>query len=258
MCCQETCNARCLFQPLRHLHPPPHPPLACKISPLMSLSRRVWFSFRGHRWLQESRARVHPLSNHLAGEAVLSYGGGRGEVAMSWRVIISWDGQTIIIIITSPQTDRLANAFGAPHCHGTGFTNPFIELTNLSVLSVERYVACDDCLTWYLQGSAKRWASGLVNFVAAVAYHICLALSAAFKQPGAYLLAKPCTDNDIPMKPHIMLLKTYLHKDFVVLFLLTGQVGNPCLFLLHLPNTFAPHCFASSGVPRRYWVGFFW
>ena len=31
-----------------------------------------------------------------------------------------------------------------------------------------------------LQGMAKRWAQGLVNFVAAVAYHFCLALPAAF------------------------------------------------------------------------------
>ena len=39
------------------------------------------------------------------------------------------------------------------------------------------------------------------------------------------------------------------------MILLKCKVGNPCPSLLHLPNTFAPHCFASSGVPRRYWVG---
>ena len=33
---------------------------------------------------------------------------------------------------------------------------------------------------------------GLVNFVPAVAYHFCLNLPAAFKQPGARLLAEPC------------------------------------------------------------------
>ena len=33
---------------------------------------------------------------------------------------------------------------------------------------------------------------GLVISVAAVAYHICLALPAAFTQPGANLLAEPC------------------------------------------------------------------
>ena len=38
-----------------------------------------------------------------------------------------------------------------------------------------------------LQGSAKRWFPGLVNFVTAVAYHFCLALPAAFT-PGDHLL----------------------------------------------------------------------
>ena len=44
-----------------------------------------------------------------------------------------------------------------------------------------------------VQGSAKRRASGFVNFVPAVAYHSYLALPAAFTQPGAHLLAEPCT-----------------------------------------------------------------
>ena len=53
-----------------------------------------------------------------------------------------------------------------------------------------------------VQGSAKRRAPGLVNFgelfvlvnfVPAVAYHFCLALPAAFTQPGARLLAEPCS-----------------------------------------------------------------
>ena len=43
-----------------------------------------------------------------------------------------------------------------------------------------------------LQGSAERWFPGLVNFVPAVAYHSCLAVLAAFTQPGARLLAWPC------------------------------------------------------------------
>ena len=43
-----------------------------------------------------------------------------------------------------------------------------------------------------VQGSAKRRTPDLVNFVPAVAYHICLALSAAFTQPGNHLLAEPC------------------------------------------------------------------
>ena len=32
-----------------------------------------------------------------------------------------------------------------------------------------------------------------MNFVAAVVYHFCLALPAAFTQPGTRLLAEPCT-----------------------------------------------------------------
>ena len=39
----------------------------------------------------------------------------------------------------------------------------------------------------------KRWSPGLVNFVIALAYHFCLALPAAFMQPGDHLLADPCT-----------------------------------------------------------------
>ena len=35
-----------------------------------------------------------------------------------------------------------------------------------------------------LQGSAKRWSPGLVNSFAAVAFHFCLALLAAFSQCG--------------------------------------------------------------------------
>ena len=34
----------------------------------------------------------------------------------------------------------------------------------------------------------------MVNFVAALVYHLCLALPAAFTQPGAHLLAKPCSE----------------------------------------------------------------
>ena len=41
-----------------------------------------------------------------------------------------------------------------------------------------------------VQGSTKRWSPGLVNFVAALAYHFCLALHAAFTQPGDSFLAK--------------------------------------------------------------------
>ena len=43
---------------------------------------------------------------------------------------------------------------------------------------------------WSLQGSAIRWAPGLVNIVSALAHHFCLAMPAA---SGARLLAEPCT-----------------------------------------------------------------
>ena len=40
-------------------------------------------------------------------------------------------------------------------------------------------------------GCTGKRSLGLVNFVAAVAYHFCLALLAEFTQPGAHLLAEP-------------------------------------------------------------------
>ena len=40
--------------------------------------------------------------------------------------------------------------------------------------------------------SAKIDASGLVNFVPAIAYHYCLDLPAAFTQPGTSTLADLC------------------------------------------------------------------
>ena len=47
-----------------------------------------------------------------------------------------------------------------------------------------------------IQGWAKRRSPDLVNFSIAVAHHFCLALSAAFMQPGAHLLAEHCTSTD--------------------------------------------------------------
>ena len=43
-----------------------------------------------------------------------------------------------------------------------------------------------------VQGTTKKRAPGLVNFVSALAYHFCMALPAAFMQPGDHLLAEPC------------------------------------------------------------------
>ena len=39
--------------------------------------------------------------------------------------------------------------------------------------------------------TAERRAPGLVNFVPAIAYHICLEFHAALTQPGAHILAEP-------------------------------------------------------------------
>ena len=49
---------------------------------------------------------------------------------------------------------------------------------------------------YILHGSAKRRAPGLVNFVAAVAYHFCLALPAAFTQPWDHFLAAPSKSDE--------------------------------------------------------------
>ena len=46
---------------------------------------------------------------------------------------------------------------------------------------------------WFVQGSTNRRATGLVNFVPALAYHFCLNLLAAFTKPGAHLLVESCT-----------------------------------------------------------------
>ena len=45
--------------------------------------------------------------------------------------------------------------------------------------------------------SAKFGAPGLVNFVSAVAYHLCPSLAAAFTQPGASTLAYLCTVRNV-------------------------------------------------------------
>ena len=69
------------------------------------------------------------------------------------------------------ETRLLSPADGGRHAHATRETTRKI--------SVE-------------QGSVKRWSSGLMNFVTALAYHFCLALPAAFTKPGDHLLADLC------------------------------------------------------------------
>ena len=56
-----------------------------------------------------------------------------------------------------------------------------------------------DIVSDHIQGSAKRRAPGLVNVIPAVAYHFCLALPAAFTQPGDHLLVEPCSVRPLPV-----------------------------------------------------------
>ena len=60
------------------------------------------------------------------------------------------------------------------------------------------------------QGSARRRCPGLVNFVTALAYHFCLALPAAFTQPGDHLLAEPCTPAVVPLHIKLCVTQTLL------------------------------------------------
>ena len=67
---------------------------------------------------------------------------------------------------------------------------PFV----LQVRGVERWTARAGPGAPHMpvQGPAKRWVPGLVNFVPYVAYHFCLSWSTAFTKPGIHILAKPC------------------------------------------------------------------
>ena len=51
-----------------------------------------------------------------------------------------------------------------------------------------------------LQGISMRPFSGLVNFVPAVAYHVCLNLPSPFSQPGNGLIEIPCTFSQMKME----------------------------------------------------------
>ena len=61
-----------------------------------------------------------------------------------------------------------------------------------------------------VQGSTNRRAPGFVNFVLALAYHLCLNLPAAFTQPGARLLVEPCT---LSLKPY-SIISGYFELSF--------------------------------------------
>ena len=50
------------------------------------------------------------------------------------------------------------------------------------------------CIRNHGRGLANEWPPGLVNFVPAVAYHICLNLPQIVSQPGGLFLAQVCTE----------------------------------------------------------------
>ena len=54
--------------------------------------------------------------------------------------------------------------------------------------------ASGDLKRLYVQGITKRLWPGLVNFVAALAYHFCLNLLVAFTKPDQSTLVVPCRE----------------------------------------------------------------
>ena len=95
-----------------------------------------------------------------------------------------------------------------------------------------------------VQGYTKRWSQGLVNFVSALAYHFCLALSAAFTQPGNHLLAKPCNQYSLPLSAGVQ-------RDWPPAALGHGHRHLPALRhqpLRHLAHRPQPH----QQVTKRY------
>ena len=87
-----------------------------------------------------------------------------------------------------------------------------------------------------VQGSAKRWSPGLVNFIPpALAYHFCLYLLAVFTQPGDHLLAGPCKS--------ILLLRDKICR-FYHSMAQGSRVGTPVQW-----NYPVKHCYTPSRSP---------
>ena len=84
-----------------------------------------------------------------------------------------------------------------------------------------------------VQGSAKRWSPGLVNFIPAVAYHFCLALPAAFMQPGAYLLAEPCIRLTVTLSD--MSCGTSMHSASIGMMTMTHEFCFACCHCSFIP-----------------------
>ena len=93
-----------------------------------------------------------------------------------------------------------------------------------------------------LQGSAKRYQLGLVNFTVAVAYHFCLSLPETFTQPGRRLFAEPCICNyqtpRVIWKRQVLYetTETDLIQPQLIVALHTVPSANPSQVLWFLPE----------------------
>ena len=96
----------------------------------------------------------------------------------------------------------------------------------------------------YVQSSAGRRFPGLVKFFPAVAYHLCLALPAAFTQHGEHLLAEPCIDDLFLYKKCWKLS----HFNLAHLLLLQFEVEMHALLNLKLQSYSSPSSDDPSGV----------
>ena len=69
-----------------------------------------------------------------------------------------------------------------------------------------------------IQGPAKNWFPGFVNFVLAVAHYICLALPEKFSQPGNHSFAVPCKDLDALTRPTANRIQEARSRNLVFAF----------------------------------------
>ena len=74
--------------------------------------------------------------------------------------------------------------------HDLGKTDPLKSCRN-KLLATK----CTPFSESLYRSQLKGRSPGLVNFVPALAYHFCLAMPAAFTQPGDHILAEPCSNH---------------------------------------------------------------
>ena len=118
------------------------------------------------------------------------------------------NGESVILVNVSfflfsrSKGNELVSLINYPTTNQQSWVNTFWFIPSLRMSSILSAVNLSGEGIWgirlsfrvlpSLQSSAKRRSPGLVNFVTAPAYHSCLALPAAFTQPGDHLLAEPC------------------------------------------------------------------